>query len=123
MHLTNYSINKHSKDFVRDEESGSKRRITTINKWFVDNGYNLQKIWDDIDVRTCTVCVTNIIHVYCSRELHWSVYCTLDQCIVKCYYDNIVASSTVYMYCAYTYNNHWSYMYNSSYTEYNQVLL
>jgi hypothetical protein len=25
MHLTNYAINKHSKDFDRDEESGSKR--------------------------------------------------------------------------------------------------
>lgn len=25
MHLTNYSINKHSANFVRDEDSGSKR--------------------------------------------------------------------------------------------------
>ena len=25
MHLTNYAINKHSKDFIRDEETGSKR--------------------------------------------------------------------------------------------------
>lgn len=52
MHLTNYAINKHSKDFIRDEEGGSKRRITTINRWFHDNGYNLEKIWDDIDVCT-----------------------------------------------------------------------
>ena len=50
MHLTNYAINKHSKDFVIDEETGSKRRITTMNKWFEENGYNLQKIWDNIDV-------------------------------------------------------------------------
>ena len=51
MHLTNYAINKHSKDFVRDEESGSKRRITTLNKWFIENGYDTKKIWSDIDVR------------------------------------------------------------------------
>ena len=50
MHLTNYAINKHSKDFIRDEESGSKRRITTLNKWLVDNGYDMDKIWSDIDV-------------------------------------------------------------------------
>lgn len=25
MHLTNYSINKNSKNFVRDEDTGSKR--------------------------------------------------------------------------------------------------
>ena len=50
MHLTNYAINKHSKDFVRDDDCGSKRRITTVNQWFVDNGYDLSKIWNDIDV-------------------------------------------------------------------------
>ena len=50
MHLTNYAINKTSKDFVRDDDCGSKRRITTVNQWFLDNGYSLQKIWDDIEV-------------------------------------------------------------------------
>ena len=30
MHLTNYAINKHSKDFDRDEESGSKRYYVTL---------------------------------------------------------------------------------------------
>lgn len=51
MHLTNYAINKHSEDFIRDDESGSKRRIITLNKWFQENGYDLEKIWNDIDVR------------------------------------------------------------------------
>lgn len=50
MHLTNYAINKSSKDFVRDDDVGSKRRITTVNQWFLDNGYNLAKLWDDIEV-------------------------------------------------------------------------
>lgn len=49
MHLTNYAINKNSKDFIRDDEAGSKRRITTINKWFIKNGYDIDQIWRDID--------------------------------------------------------------------------
>lgn len=27
MHLTNYAINKHSEDFIRDDEAGSKRYV------------------------------------------------------------------------------------------------
>ena len=50
MHLTNYAINKHSKDFVRDDETGSKRRIATVNRWFEENNYPLDKIWTDIEV-------------------------------------------------------------------------
>ena len=50
MHLTNYAINKHSSDFVRDDDSGSKRRITTLNQWFIDQGYDVDKIWHDIEV-------------------------------------------------------------------------
>ena len=50
MHLTNYAINKSSKDFVRDDDYGSKRRISTVNQWFVENGYNIDKIWGDIEV-------------------------------------------------------------------------
>nr|XP_006821586.1 PREDICTED: tubulin polyglutamylase TTLL13-like [Saccoglossus kowalevskii] len=49
MHLTNYAINKHSDNFVRDDDSGSKRRITTVNKWFEDHGYDVKKIWGDIE--------------------------------------------------------------------------
>lgn len=49
MHLTNYAVNKHSKDFIRDEETGSKRRITTMNKWFEDNGYDVKEIWNAIE--------------------------------------------------------------------------
>ena len=50
MHLTNYSINKNSQEFVRDDISGSKRRITTVNQWFSDNGYDIGKIWAGIEV-------------------------------------------------------------------------
>ena len=50
MHLTNYSINKHSKDFVQDDNCGSKRRISTVNKWFQEKGYDIEKIWREIEV-------------------------------------------------------------------------
>ncbi|XP_054851545.1 tubulin polyglutamylase TTLL6 [Eublepharis macularius] len=49
MHLTNYSINKHSANFVRDEDSGSKRKLSTFNKHMVENGYETESIWKDIE--------------------------------------------------------------------------
>ena len=124
MHLTNYAVNKHSKDFIRDEETGSKRcvctlisilmwlanepeiscwiifkvmwkqvvkllrqgvracdfqnivliipfsditnylilnysfhfrRITTVNRWFTDNGYDVKEIWASIEVRNILI--------------------------------------------------------------------
>ena len=58
MHLTNYAINKTSKDFIRDDDTGSKRRISTVNQWFIDNGYNIKKIWADIEVYNDNV-ITN----------------------------------------------------------------
>lgn len=49
MHLTNYAINKNSNDFIRDEESGSKRRISTINSWLHENGFDVDKLWKEVD--------------------------------------------------------------------------
>ncbi|XP_053405843.1 tubulin polyglutamylase ttll6-like isoform X25 [Mercenaria mercenaria] len=49
MHLTNYAINKHSEDFVRDDEAGSKRRISTTNRYMARKGYDVDKMWADID--------------------------------------------------------------------------
>ncbi|KAH8875796.1 Tubulin polyglutamylase TTLL13 [Schistosoma japonicum] len=50
MHLTNYAVQKHSDSYIKDnEDGGTKRRITTLNRWFADNGCDLKKIWDDID--------------------------------------------------------------------------
>lgn len=49
MHLTNYAINKNSEDFVRDDEAGSKRRISTINKYLQQKGVDVEKLWADID--------------------------------------------------------------------------
>ncbi|KAG8140106.1 hypothetical protein E2320_002856 [Naja naja] len=49
MHLTNYSINKHSANFIRDEDSGSKRKLSTFNKYMEQNGYDTGQIWKDIE--------------------------------------------------------------------------
>ncbi|KAF0875161.1 TTLL6 polyglutamylase, partial [Crocuta crocuta] len=49
MHLTNYSINKHSSNFIRDSQAGSKRKLSTFNAYMETHGYNLEQIWRDIE--------------------------------------------------------------------------
>uniref|UniRef100_A0A1I8FU28 Tubulin--tyrosine ligase-like protein 9 n=1 Tax=Macrostomum lignano TaxID=282301 RepID=A0A1I8FU28_9PLAT len=50
MHLTNYAVQKGRKDYVRnDEEGGTKRRISTINRWLENNNHDVAKLWVDID--------------------------------------------------------------------------
>ncbi|XP_069078760.1 tubulin polyglutamylase TTLL13 isoform X1 [Pleurodeles waltl] len=49
MHLTNYAINKHNENFIRDDVSGSKRKLSTLNEWLKDHNYDTDKIWEDIE--------------------------------------------------------------------------
>uniref|UniRef100_A0A665W125 Tubulin tyrosine ligase-like family, member 6 n=1 Tax=Echeneis naucrates TaxID=173247 RepID=A0A665W125_ECHNA len=49
MHLTNYSINKHSENFVRDEDTGSKRKLSTLKKHLESISCNTEKLWNDIE--------------------------------------------------------------------------
>nr|XP_020460368.1 tubulin polyglutamylase TTLL6 isoform X2 [Monopterus albus] len=49
MHLTNYSINKYSENFVRDEDAGSKRKLSTLNKILESSNCNTEKMWNDIE--------------------------------------------------------------------------
>ncbi|KAF6097973.1 tubulin tyrosine ligase like 6 [Phyllostomus discolor] len=49
MHLTNYSINKHSSNFIQDAHSGSKRKLSTFNKYMESHGYNMEQVWRDIE--------------------------------------------------------------------------
>ncbi|KAG8514932.1 Tubulin polyglutamylase TTLL6 [Galemys pyrenaicus] len=49
MHLTNYSINKHSSNFIQDAQSGSKRKLSTFNMFMQNHGYNVEQIWRDIE--------------------------------------------------------------------------
>nr|XP_054605366.1 tubulin polyglutamylase ttll6 isoform X1 [Nothobranchius furzeri] len=49
MHLTNYSINKNSENFVRDEDVGSKRKLSTFSKHLESISCNTEKMWNDIE--------------------------------------------------------------------------
>ncbi|XP_061451873.1 tubulin polyglutamylase TTLL13 isoform X2 [Rhineura floridana] len=49
MHLTNYAINKHNENFVRDDNTGSKRKLSTLNTWMREHSYNMDELWRDIE--------------------------------------------------------------------------
>ncbi|XP_008047065.1 tubulin polyglutamylase TTLL13P-like [Carlito syrichta] len=49
MHLTNYAINKHSENFVRDDAVGSKRKLSTLNIWLREHSYDYPELWRDIE--------------------------------------------------------------------------
>ncbi len=53
MHLTNYSINKHSDKFDGSEEvdRGSKRTLQYFNEWLTNNGHSVGEMWAKIHVR------------------------------------------------------------------------
>ncbi|OWK13955.1 hypothetical protein Celaphus_00001173 [Cervus elaphus hippelaphus] len=60
MHLTNYSINKHSANFLQDAHSGSKRKLSTFNMYMESHGYNVEQIWRDVE----DVIIKTIISAY-----------------------------------------------------------
>ncbi|KAJ1531514.1 hypothetical protein ONE63_000189 [Megalurothrips usitatus] len=67
MHLTNYAVNKHSRAFIVDEEAGSKRKISTLNKWLESKNYDVAEIWSRIDeliVKTLIAALPVIRHNY-----------------------------------------------------------
>ncbi|XP_078182921.1 tubulin polyglutamylase TTLL13 isoform X3 [Callithrix jacchus] len=49
MHLTNYAINKHNENFVRDGTVSSKRKLSTLNIWLQEHSYNPGELWGDIE--------------------------------------------------------------------------
>ncbi|KAG7252641.1 hypothetical protein CRUP_027691 [Coryphaenoides rupestris] len=49
MHLTNYAINKRSENFVRDENSGSKRKLSALTHLLQERSCDIKKLWLDID--------------------------------------------------------------------------
>ncbi|ERE79870.1 tubulin polyglutamylase TTLL13 [Cricetulus griseus] len=49
MHLTNYAINKHNENFVRDDAMGSKRKLSTLNAWLREHSYDPRELWGDIE--------------------------------------------------------------------------
>ncbi|XP_051063652.1 tubulin polyglutamylase TTLL6 isoform X2 [Phodopus roborovskii] len=67
MHLTNYSINKHSSNFVQDAHTGSKRKLSTFNSYMKTNGYDVEQIWraiEDVIIKTLISAHPVIKHNY-----------------------------------------------------------
>lgn len=67
MHLTNYSINKHSSGYSQDRELGSKRTFASFNKLFADEGHDILQLWnriDDIIVKTILTIRPQLKHSY-----------------------------------------------------------
>eukprot|EP00659_Diplonema_papillatum_P015861 gene15861-24239_t len=53
MHLTNYSLNKDSENFVPNTtpdafDVGSKRNLKSVRTWLAQNGHNADDVWRDI---------------------------------------------------------------------------
>ncbi|XP_054617816.1 tubulin polyglutamylase ttll6 isoform X4 [Dunckerocampus dactyliophorus] len=49
MHLTNYSINKHSDNFVHDHDMGSKRKLSALIKQLEAACGDTDKLWSDVE--------------------------------------------------------------------------
>lgn len=69
MHLTNYSINKHSENFIQTskEDLGSKRTLKYFWKWLEDKGENVEAMRNrvaDAIIKTILVAEPRLFHAY-----------------------------------------------------------
>nr|XP_033341980.1 tubulin polyglutamylase TTLL13 isoform X5 [Megalopta genalis] len=67
MHLTNYAVNKHSRMYVIDDEVGSKRKISTLNKWLKLKEVDVEELWrkiDEIIIKTILAAYPILKHSY-----------------------------------------------------------
>ncbi len=75
MHLTNYSINKHSECFDDNEDfdKGTKRTIKYFNGWLVRNGYNISDMWSRIYVSNIKISIPNYKYIH-SIDISMYIY-------------------------------------------------
>ncbi|XP_012256315.2 tubulin polyglutamylase TTLL13-like isoform X2 [Athalia rosae] len=67
MHLTNYAVNKHSRMYIIDDEAGSKRKISTLNKWLKMKDVDVEELWskiDDVIIKTILAAYPILKHSY-----------------------------------------------------------
>ncbi|OAF66702.1 Tubulin polyglutamylase TTLL11 [Intoshia linei] len=69
MHLTNYSINRHSENYNRSSsmETGSKRSLLFFNKYLMKQGYDNKAVWrniSDLIVKTMILVHPHLFHAY-----------------------------------------------------------
>ncbi|XP_071450337.1 tubulin polyglutamylase TTLL6 [Hetaerina americana] len=81
MHLTNYALNKFSRAYIADGEFGSKRKISSLNTWLSDRGFDVTSIWnkiDDVIIKTLLSAHQTLKHNYSvcfsSRKLHQACF-------------------------------------------------
>ncbi|RMB89347.1 hypothetical protein DUI87_34259 [Hirundo rustica rustica] len=70
MHLTNYAINRHNANFVRDDAVGSKRKLSTLNAWMAEHSYDTSKLWADID----DIVIKTLISAHSVLKHHYQRY-------------------------------------------------
>ncbi len=72
MHLTNYSLNKHSKNFVLSdhEDNGSKRTLTSVFYRMEAQGLDVVSIWHNIEKLICKTVIAFVpeLKVYMHAE-------------------------------------------------------
>jgi len=69
MHLTNYSINKHSDNYRKDVAgvTGSKRSLRHFNDYLRRADYNVAGIWaavTDLIIKTMIIAHPHVFHAY-----------------------------------------------------------
>lgn len=67
MHLTNYAVNKHSRTYNSDDESGSKRKLTWFNTYMRALGHDVSRLWqriDDVIIKTVFSALPILRHSY-----------------------------------------------------------
>jgi len=69
MHLTNYSINKHSENYEKSAttDTGSKRSLKYLNNYLRRNDYDVARLWQNINdmiIKTLIVSHPHILHAY-----------------------------------------------------------
>ena len=81
MHLTNYAINKRSDNFVRDDESGSKRYVCMYLSMYIP--------YIRTYVRKCVCLYRNMymyICAYIRKYPQFAIICSVNICINICTY-------------------------------------
>lgn len=83
MHLTNYSLNKHSSTYVHSDadDKGSKRKLSALFQQLAKAGHDVQKLWLDIDGVVCKT----IIALVPLLKLHSQVVETEVKQPLKCF--------------------------------------
>ncbi|XP_074640830.1 tubulin polyglutamylase TTLL7-like isoform X3 [Tubulanus polymorphus] len=69
MHLTNYSINKHSDTYEKGDttESGSKRSLRFLNEYLRKNDFDVAHLWrsiSEIIIKTLIIAEPQVLHAY-----------------------------------------------------------